>query len=90
MAAPKQPPLFAAPSGTADAVASPGRPATTAEPLSLVAPADNNVRPASTSADINRLAGQLPPGLRLGTSSWSFSGWRGLVYERALVPCVGS
>ena len=29
------------------------------------------------------LAQALPPGLRLGTSSWSFPGWQGLVYDRA-------
>ena len=27
------------------------------------------------------LAAQLPPGLHFGTSSWSFPGWRGLVYS---------
>ena len=27
------------------------------------------------------LATQLPPGLRLGTSSWSYPGWKGLVWE---------
>lgn len=29
------------------------------------------------------LPGPVPRGLYLGTSSWSFSGWEGLVYERA-------
>ncbi len=28
------------------------------------------------------LAARLPPRLRLGTSSWSFPGWEGLVYDR--------
>lgn len=28
------------------------------------------------------LASRLPPGLHLGTSSWSFPGWAGLVYDR--------
>lgn len=28
------------------------------------------------------LADRLPPGLRFGTSSWSFPGWSGLVYRR--------
>jgi uncharacterized protein YecE (DUF72 family) len=27
------------------------------------------------------LAGQLPAGVRLGTSTWSFPGWRGIVYQ---------
>jgi len=29
------------------------------------------------------LAARLPPALRLGTSSWSFPGWAGLLYDRA-------
>lgn len=29
------------------------------------------------------LAAQLPARLRLGTSSWSFEGWKGVVYDRA-------
>lgn len=32
--------------------------------------------------ELERLAGRLPPNLRLGTSSWSFPGWAGLVYDR--------
>jgi uncharacterized protein YecE (DUF72 family) len=28
------------------------------------------------------LAASLPPGLRMGTSSWSFPGWQGIVYAR--------
>jgi uncharacterized protein YecE (DUF72 family) len=28
------------------------------------------------------LAASLPPGLRMGTSSWSFPGWQGIVYGR--------
>ncbi|MBS0394633.1 MAG: DUF72 domain-containing protein [Proteobacteria bacterium] len=35
---------------------------------------------ASLPADLAAVAGQLPPGLRLGTSSWSFPGWTGIVY----------
>ena len=38
------------------------------------------VRPASDSP--LRQAPPLPPGIRLGTSSWFFPGWRGLVYDR--------
>ncbi len=30
-----------------------------------------------------RTAERLPPGVRLGTSSWSFPGWAGIVYDRA-------
>lgn len=41
--------------------------------------------PALTSAPVapqlESLARQLPRGVRLGTSTWSFPGWRGLVYD---------
>ncbi|MCK6524929.1 DUF72 domain-containing protein [Myxococcota bacterium] len=37
---------------------------------------------ATLAPDAEALARALPPGLRLGTSSWSFPGWRGLVYDR--------
>ncbi|MFM7134105.1 MAG: DUF72 domain-containing protein, partial [Planctomycetota bacterium] len=30
---------------------------------------------------VRELAATLPGSLRLGTSSWSFPGWRGLVYR---------
>ncbi len=40
------------------------------------------VRPARVGDAVHALAGRLPTGLHLGTSSWSFPGWRGLVYER--------
>jgi uncharacterized protein YecE (DUF72 family) len=30
---------------------------------------------------LRQVAAALPPGVRLGTSSWSFPGWRGLVYS---------
>jgi uncharacterized protein YecE (DUF72 family) len=33
-------------------------------------------------AELSALAARLPPGLRLGTSSWTFEGWQGLVYHR--------
>ena len=38
------------------------------------------VEPAEHSPRLGELAAQLPRLLRLGTSSWSFPGWRGLVY----------
>ena len=47
--------------------------------LSLFADADG-VDPASVGADVCRLAAALPARIRLGTSSWSFPGWTGLVY----------
>ncbi|MGD2068700.1 MAG: DUF72 domain-containing protein [Gemmatimonadota bacterium] len=37
---------------------------------------------AQPSADVVELARRLPPGVRLGTSSWSFPGWAGLVWDR--------
>jgi len=38
------------------------------------------VRPIAAPDRIAGLAASLPAGLRLGTSSWSFPGWEGLVY----------
>lgn len=32
---------------------------------------------------LSTLAAALPPSLRMGTSSWSFPGWRGIVYPQA-------
>jgi uncharacterized protein YecE (DUF72 family) len=40
------------------------------------------VGPTSAPAELMELARGLPAALRLGTSSWSFPGWRGLVYDR--------
>jgi uncharacterized protein YecE (DUF72 family) len=34
-------------------------------------------------ADLRVIAAALPTGLRMGTSSWSFPGWRGIVYPGA-------
>ena len=42
-----------------------------------------SVGAATSSSDQAELAGRLPRSLYLGTSSWSFPGWRGLVYDRA-------
>ncbi len=41
------------------------------------------VGPAPASEEIERIARGLPASLRLGTSSWSFPGWAGIVYDRA-------
>ncbi|NLP61559.1 DUF72 domain-containing protein [Paraburkholderia sacchari] len=38
------------------------------------------VLPAEPTPDLLDLAAELPPGVCLGTSSWSFPGWRGIVY----------
>ena len=37
---------------------------------------------ADALAKLQALASRLPPGLRLGTSSWTFPGWAGLVYHQ--------
>jgi uncharacterized protein YecE (DUF72 family) len=37
---------------------------------------------AAPTAETRRLAAALPPVVRLGTSSWSFPGWAGLVWDR--------
>jgi len=42
----------------------------------------SGVAPASPDASVSRLAKCLPAGLRLGTSSWYFPGWAGLVWDR--------
>jgi len=38
------------------------------------------VDPAAVTDDVRRVAAALPTSIRLGTSSWSFPGWTGLVY----------
>lgn len=38
------------------------------------------VSAAPPSAELVALAAQLPPGVHLGTSTWSFPGWQGIVY----------
>lgn len=40
--------------------------------------------PAARDAELQRLASRLSPRIRLGTSSWAFSGWAGVVYDRPL------
>lgn len=44
--------------------------------------ATGSVGPAAAPADLDALAARLPGNLWLGTSSWSFPGWTGLVYDR--------
>lgn len=41
---------------------------------------DLPIRPAAVDPATEALAARLPAGLRLGTSSWSFPGWAGLVW----------
>ena len=40
------------------------------------------VGPAAADEETRRLAERLPSGVHLGTSSWSFPGWQGIVYDR--------
>lgn len=47
--------------------------------LSLFADSDG-VDPAAIDDHVRALGGRLPARIRLGTSSWSFPGWTGLVY----------
>lgn len=41
------------------------------------------VRPAAVAPDVAATAARLPPTVHMGTSSWSFPGWRGIVYADA-------
>jgi len=47
-------------------------------------PTTKGASPAERDARLVELAGRLPAPIRLGTSSWAFSGWAGVVYERHL------
>ena len=38
------------------------------------------IRPADVAPEISAVAAALPPGIHLGTSSWSFPTWQGSVY----------
>ncbi len=44
-------------------------------------PRSATVGPAPADPALVALAAALPPGLRLGTSSWSYPGWSGLVWD---------
>jgi uncharacterized protein YecE (DUF72 family) len=46
-------------------------------------PPKAGVRPAAVSARVAELAAKMPDGILLGGSTWSFPGWRGLVYDDA-------
>jgi len=41
---------------------------------------------AAVTPEVRDLARQLPPGIRLGTSSWHFPGWRDMVWADAVTP----
>jgi uncharacterized protein YecE (DUF72 family) len=40
------------------------------------------VGPVEVSAELSESASRLPTAVRVGTSSWSFPGWSGIVYDR--------
>jgi len=46
------------------------------------------VGPAPQPPELHALAGKLPPALHLGTSSWSFPGWAGFVWDREVSEAV--
>lgn len=75
---------------------SPARPGSTPPPTHQAADADadadaqdaprarrGGIHPAAWDERLQALAARLPPTLRLGTSSWSYPGWQGLVWEGA-------
>lgn len=48
--------------------------------------ARKTIAAAPVTPEVRDLARQLPPGLRLGTSSWHFPGWRDMVWAEAATP----
>jgi len=46
-------------------------------------PTPQRVHPVEIPEELAALGRRMPPGLHLGTSSWSFPGWRGIVWEGA-------
>lgn len=63
-----------------------GAPTPRATPERRRAAADGTVQPAPLDPAHRRLAERLPAELRMGTSSWSFPGWRGIVYGEDATP----
>ncbi|WP_066731662.1 DUF72 domain-containing protein [Cupriavidus sp. D384] len=66
-----------------DAPASPDappRPAAAGNPEKKK-PVGKVVQPWTPDAALTALAGRLPPNLYFGTSSWSYPGWHGMVYD---------
>lgn len=55
-----------------------------APPSSSEAPTERTqqINPAPLRPDVEALAASLQETIRLGTSSWSFPGWEGLIYDR--------
>lgn len=77
-----------APPGETAVTAIAGGPDSPTSPAEAAAPAKRGRRaravlPAPPSSDVLDCAQALPPLVRLGTSSWSFPGWEGIVYGEA-------
>ncbi|MEZ4383595.1 MAG: DUF72 domain-containing protein [Nannocystaceae bacterium] len=51
-------------------------------PPTPVASSRSGVAPVLAPEELTVLAASLPPDLHLGTSSWSFPGWAGIVYDQ--------
>jgi uncharacterized protein YecE (DUF72 family) len=60
------------------APAEPSKPALAPKPLKT--PKPRGVLPAPLQPELEALAASLPGAIHLGTSTWSFPGWRGIVY----------
>ena len=58
-------------------------PPATAKLASRTTASHGPVAPAEQLAELAELARAMPPGLRMGTSSWAYTGWGGLVYDKA-------
>ncbi len=52
-----------------------------AKAIDKPAPVRSGIQPAAWGDDLRTLAARLPPGLRLGTSSWGYPGWQGLLWQ---------
>ncbi len=61
----------------------PSPPAPAPAPARAAPRAPRGVQPAAHGEALRALAAQLPATLRLGTSSWSYPGWDGLVWDGA-------
>jgi len=64
-----------------DTQAAPAVPATAPAPKKRTAGRTAKVLPAPLDHALQSLASELPPNLRLGTSSWYFPGWSGMVWD---------
>lgn len=64
-----------------DLFGTPGTPASAARPRPGGRTGGRPVGPAVPDPAVTALAERLPAGVHLGTSSWSFPGWAGIVYD---------